>query len=172
MKRYWYIILLFIVIPINLYSHGYENLWGINSDELLKKIPGDKSYEIFKPQDKNKYNNRAITFFQAMGGSSSSINILRIKGTPDKDFCFFNGRLYSVSEEWNMIRTDKAEKLIKNIESRYDRENTVTKNRMTILTYKKNKTRVIIYKRPEDSRNFKVKILFYSNDIFNILLTE
>lgn len=171
MNRLTYIFL-FLVFSLNSYTQEYFNYWGINQKEFIKSLPADSEYLIFKPDDEPEYSNKIISFFQTMGGSDVSVNILRIKGRPVRDYCFFNNRLYSVTEDWREIPSTDTEKLVNNYNRLFTRLSSEMKDGVTINSYVKEKTKIIIYRKQIDDNRFKVKILFYTNDVFNILLNE
>lgn len=163
---------LFLIITANAYSQEYESLWGINQQRFISTLPSSSDYMTFRPDEKPEYRNRIISFFYSMGGEGISVNVLRVNGLPEKDYCFFNNMLYSVSEDWGNISAGRADSIIKNIESRYDRQSENSKEITTIITFVKERNKIILYKKPVDRDIVKLRIFYYSNDIFNILLKD
>lgn len=162
---------LFLIAAVNLYPDEYEKIWGIKQQNFVSSLP-TSDYTIFRPEEKPEYKNRIISFFNTMGGEGVRVLVLRIKGTPEKDYCFFNSMLYSVSEDWGSTSSKNAESIIKKIETRYSVKNIDNKDDTTIITFEKDKNKIIVYKKPADNNYIKLRLFYYSNDIFNILLKD
>lgn len=155
-----------------LYAQEYSSQWGILQNDFIRTIPNSSEFYIFKPADDPEYNNKIISFFKAMSGGDTSISILRLKGQPIKDFCFFNNRLYSVTEEWTQISINDGDKILNAFESKYKIIGKEQKEGITICSFIKDKTKIIVYRKPVNSSSEKIKILFYTNEVFNILIKE
>ncbi len=171
MNRFIYTFILLFFTSV-LHAQEYSSQWGISQTDFMRTIPPSAEFYTLKPDEVPDSNNRIITFFKTMSGEGITIDILRIKGQPVKDYCFFNNRLYSVTEEWNYISFRNADKLINAFGSTYTSIGKEQKDGVTIYSFTKDKTKIIIYRKPVDSSYEKIKILFYTNDVFNILLKE
>jgi hypothetical protein len=154
------LIFILFIITGEAYSHEYENLWGIQQQNFINSL-ASAEYTIFRPSEKPDYKNRIISFFYAMGGDCVSVNILRVKGMPEIDYCFFNNMLYSVSEDWGNISTKSTDSIIKKIENGYSVNNIDNKDHTTIITFEKNKNKIILYKKPIDRDIVKLRIFYY-----------
>lgn len=165
------IFLLFILLSGEAYSSDYEKLWGTGQQNFINSLTST-DYVIFRPEDKPEYKNRIISFFNAMGGDGVRVNILRISGSPEKDYCFFNNMLYSVSEDWGNTTLKNADSIIRQIENRYKIKNIDKKDETTIITFEKDKNKIILYKKPVDYNCIKLRVFYYTNNIFNILLKD
>lgn len=163
---------LFFIIAADVQADEYEKIWGIRQQNFINSLPSSSDYTIFRPDEKPEYKNRIISFFYSMGGEDITVHVLRIKGIPEKDYCFFNNMLYSVSEDWGNTSVNRADTIIKNIETRYSRLNAETKESTTIITLEKERNKIIIYKKPVDRDIVKLRVFYYTNDIFNILLKD
>lgn len=165
------LIFLFLIITINVYPQEYEQIWGIKQQNFINSLVST-DYTIFRPEEKPEYKNRIISFFNAMGGENVSVKVVRITGIPEKDYCFFNNMLYSVSEDWGSISIQNADSIIKKIEKNYSVKNTEKKEYTTIITFEKDRNKIILYKKPSENNCIKLRLFYYNNDIFNILLKD
>ncbi len=165
---------LFLVIIITnpLFSAEVEKLWGISRPDLTGCLKLT-NYSIFKPDDKPGYSNRIIDFFNSMNPEERAvIYVLRSHGNPEMDYCFFNEKLYSVSEEWGNIDRSRAQDLYKSLKEKYAEISAEEKNPFVIYSFKKGRTKVLLYKKVIDEKFVNVRIFYYSNDIFNALFSE
>jgi len=165
------LLLIFFILSGNAYPHEYEKIWGIRQQNFINTL-SSSDYIVFRPEEKPEYKNRIISFFTGMSGDGVKVNVLRIKGLPEKDYCFFNNMLYSVSEDWGNIALKNADSIIKKIEYNYSIKNVDTRDGFAIITFEKDRNKIILYKKPVDNNFLKMKIYYYTNDIFNILLKE
>ncbi len=168
--------ILLIIITISIYnplfSSEFEKLWGISSIDLRTKLKIENCI-TFKPEDNPAYSNKIIDFFSTMNPDvKANIIILRTPGKPEIDFCFFNEKLYSVSEEWGNVDNSKANNLIKNLKENYQAISIEDKSPDIIYNLKKDKTKIYIYKKVIDERSVSIRIFYYSTDLFRILLSE
>jgi hypothetical protein len=165
-----FILILSIITPLS--SAGFEELWGLKSSELINRL-SISSFSTFKPGENPSYNNKIIDFFCTINPEiKSSITILRSPGKPERDFCFFNERLYSISEEWDLIEINSAKRLINAVKEKYPLVSTEEKPAETIYNFKKNKTKVYLYRKAVDKDSVSIRIYYYSTDLFGILLRE
>ncbi|HOP30122.1 MAG TPA: hypothetical protein P5120_09775 [Spirochaetota bacterium] len=165
------LLLLLFILSGNAYSHDYEKLWGTGQQNFINSLTSS-DYILFNPEDKPEYKNRIISFFRIMGGDGARVSVLRIKGSPEIDYCFFNNMLYSVSEDWGHITSKNAKSIITKIENHYIKKSIDTKEETTVITFEKDKNKIIIYKKPVDDNFIKLRIFYYTNEIFNILLKD
>lgn len=165
------LIFLFFLISVEAHSHEYEKIWGTIQQNFIQSLI-TSDYITFRPEEKPEYKNRIVSFFYAMGGNGVRVNILRIKGVPEKDYCFFNNLLYSVSEDWGNLSLNNADAIIKKIKKDYIVKNIDNKEDTTIITFEKDRNKIILYKKPVDYDCIKLRIFYYTNDLFNILLKE
>ena len=165
-------ILFFLVIAINAYSSEYDKLWGIERQEFAKNLSPESDYEVFKPEEKPEYNNRIFSFFKSMGGSGFDIKVLRVKGKPEKDYCFFNDRLYSVSEDWGETSSKNSDNILDHYHKEYNKPQVESKESMTVYTFSKDKTRILIYKKASGHGRVRLRVFHYTNEVFSMLLKD
>ena len=164
------IIALVIITPLS--GSEIENLWGITRNDLItkKKI---ENYITFKPADNPEYKNRVIDFFSAMNSDSKAdIIILRTQGKPEIDYCFFNTKLYSITEVWYDVENNKAQAILKTINDIYPQISYEKKNPEFIYSFKKDRTKVLVYKKIMNDNSVNMKVVYYSMDLFGMLLSE
>jgi hypothetical protein len=165
-----FIIIFSTITPLS--SAGYEELWGIKTGELINRLR-IADFTTFQPGDNPAYNNKIIDFFCTINPEAKrTITILRSSGKPETDYCFFNERLYSISEEWNSIGITKALELINTVKEKYPLINTEKKSAETIYNFKKNKTKVYLYHKAVNTESVSIRIYYYSTDLFGVLLNE
>ncbi len=160
-----------IISALPLFSAEYEKLWGISRTDFSGlKI---NNCSTFRPEDKPGYSNKIIDFFSSMNPEERTpILIIRAQGKPETDYCFFNEKLYSVSEEWGNIDKIKTNDLIKTLKEKYSEISTEEQKPYIVHTFKKGKTKVLLYKKIIDEKSAQVRIFYYSNDLFNVLFSE
>jgi hypothetical protein len=155
-----------------LFSEEIEKLWGISRPDLISRL-GLVNYSEFKPEDKPEYTNKIIDFFSSMNPEErAAITILRVQGKPDVDYCFFNEKLYSVSEDWGNVDRTKAGEILKTLKGNYSELSTDDKNPVITYSFKKRKTKGLLTKKIIDERSVQVRIFYYSTDLFSMLLRE
>jgi len=171
-KKVIFLIILSLSIASPLFSSDIEKLWGISQNDLITRLKL-KNYSTFKPEEKPDYSNKIIDFFSSMSTEERAvIVILRAAGNPEIDYCFFNEKLYSVSENWGNINTTGADELLKNIKDKYLKISAEDKNPLTVYSFKKNKTKGLLYKKVIDDKTVRVKVFYYSTDLFSMLFCE
>lgn len=159
-----------LITPI--FPAGFEELWGIKSSELIQRLRISK-FSTFKPGDEPSYNNKILDFFCTINPEvKKTITVIRSSDQPETDFCFFNERLYSISEKWNTIERNKANELINTLRENYPLITVDEKTEETVYNFKKNKTKVYLYKKTGDTNSVNIRIYYYSTDLFSILLHE
>lgn len=169
-KIFTAIIALTIITPLA--AAEPETLWGISKTGLINKFKIE-NYSMFKPSEKPEYNNRIIDFFNSMSSENRfDIFILRAGIKPETDYCFFNEKLYSVSEDWGDIETAKAEEILNNLKCRYAGATAEKKDQYTVYSFKKERTKVVLYKKCNIDKFVNVKIYYYSTVLFNMLLVQ
>lgn len=155
-----------------LFPAEFENLWGISSTDLVSRLKIE-NFTIFKPEDKPAYSNKIIDYFNTMNpDTGTKISILRTNGKPEIDFCFFNEKLYSISEDWGPVDTGKADIIIRTLKEKYSVTSIDHKNPEIIYNLKKDKTKIYIYKKSIDEKSASIRILYYSTDLFRMLFNE
>jgi hypothetical protein len=155
-----------------LFSEELEKLWGISRSDLISRLRL-VNYSEFKPEDKPEYTNKVIDFFSSMNPEERAvITILRVQGKPDVDYCFFNEKLYSISEDWGNIDRTKAGEILKDIKGNYSELSSDDKNPVIIYSFKKRKTKGLLTKKIIDERSVQVRIFYYSTDLFGMLFSE
>jgi len=150
----------------------YEELWGKNSEQLKKLVSKDKRIYSFDPAKQLRYRNRIYSLFTSMGVNSEYINILRLEGNPLIDFMFYKNKLYSATEDWRNTKKSNIEKLKIMLKKRYGKADIQFKDDLTIYSYKKNRTVVILYTKEIDNSSSRCKVYYYSKKIFNTLFAE
>lgn len=166
------ITLLTSAIALPLFSSEPEKLWGISRTELINRYKLE-NYLLFKPEDNPEYSNRIIDFFSSMNPEERAvITIIKTDGSPVTDYCFFNEKLYSVTEDWGNLDKIKAHDLIKTLKDKYTEQSVEEKSPNIVYSYKKNKTKVLLYKKAIDERSVQIKIFYYSTDLFRMLISE
>jgi hypothetical protein len=172
MKKQILTIILTFSLITPLFSAGFEELWGIESSELIHMLK-ISDFSTFKAGDNPSYNNKIIDFFCTINPElKRTITILRSPGKPETDFCFFNERLYSISEEWNSIEINKSRELINAVKKKYPLITVDEKTTETVYNFKKNKTKVYLYQKAGDAETVNIRIYYYSTDLFGVLLRE
>lgn len=147
-------------------------LWGISQAELISRLKLE-NYTSFRPEEKPEYSNRVIDFFSAMNPEDRGmINIIKAQGTPETDYCFFNEKLYSITEEWKNTDRVNAHRLLLELKAKYNEPSVEEKNSSTVYSFKKGKTKVLVYKKTIDEKNLQIKIFYYSTDLFSMFLME
>ena len=165
-----FIVIFSIITPLS--PAGFEELWGLKSSELIKRL-NISSFSTFKPGDNPSYNNRIVDFFCTINPEvKSTITILRSPGKPERDFCFFNERLYSISEEWVSIDINSAQGIINALKEKYLLITVDEKTTETVYNLKKNKTKAYLHRKSVDKQSVNIRIYYYSTDLFGILLRE
>lgn len=171
-KRIFFITVIFIAIQQLVYGSDYDNIWGNGKNSFISKYKSD-NYIVFNTKDEPDYTNRIIEFFTSMNSNNRvDITIVRIIGKPEIDYCFFNEKLYSVSEDWGDIDTRAAGKLVQAIEKKYTSHSIGKKKTETIHSFEKNKTKVVFQQTLSGTNTVRVKIFYYSTDIFRSLFNE
>jgi len=171
-KKILLITLLTLTIINPLFSSDLEKLWGISKSELISRLKLE-NYSTFRPEEKPEYSNRIIDFFSTMNPEERAvITIVKIPGTPEMDYCFFNEKLYSISEEWGNMDRTRAHNLLKSLVEKYSEPSTDEKNANIIYSFKKNKTKILVYKNVIDEKSVQIKIYYYSTDLFGLFLSE
>ncbi|PKL19201.1 MAG: hypothetical protein CVV49_02165 [Spirochaetae bacterium HGW-Spirochaetae-5] len=165
-----FILIFSIIAPLS--PAGFEELWGLKSSELIIRL-NISNFSTFKPGDNPSYNNRIIDFFSTINPEvQSKITILRYPGKPERDFCFFNERLYSISEEWDSIDMNSAQGIINAVKEKYPLINVDEKTAETVYNLKMNKTKVYLHRKTVDKQSVNIRIYYYSTDLFGILIRE
>jgi len=166
-------IILLVLLSLNpLKSSDYETIWGDEKTSFITKYKSGK-YFTFKAKDDPEYKNRIIDFFTSMDANDNvDITVVRINGKPEIDYCFFNEKLYSISENWGDIDTKTAAKLIQSIRKNFPGQSTEKKARDIIYSFKKNKTKILFQQNISGTDTVKVKIFYYSTDLFRMLFNE
>lgn len=171
-KKIILITLLSQTIALPLFSSEPEKLWGISRTDLISRYKLE-NYLLFKPEDNPEYSNRIIDFFSTMNPEERTvITIIKTNGNPVTDYCFFNEKLYSLTEEWGNLDRTSAHNLIKTLKDKYTEQSMEEKSPNIIYSFKKNKTKVLLYKKAIDERSVQIKIFYYSTDLFRMLISE
>jgi hypothetical protein len=161
------IIFIFINSPLN--SADYDTIWGNEKNIFLTGCKPDK-YLMFKAKDDPDFKNRIIDFFTSMSsGNHIDITVIRINGKPEIDYCFFNNKLYSVSENWGEIDKGTAEKIIQSIRKEYSAQGTEKRDSGVLYSFKKNKTKIVYQQNISGSGSVRVTVFYYSTDLFRML---
>lgn len=150
----------------------FEIPWGISRTDLISRFKLE-NYSIFKPEEKPNYSNKIIDFFNSMDSDQKvRIVILRTGSKPEIDYCFFNEKLYSISEEWGYIDRNKAFDLLKTINEKYNDTTTQEKTSNIIYSFKKDTTKVLLVKKVIDEKSVQMRIFYYSVNLFSMLMSE
>ena len=155
-----------------LFPAEFEKLWGITRIDLVSRLKIE-NFTTFKPEDNPAYSNKIIDFFNTMKPETGTkISILRTNGKPVIDFCFFNERLYSVSEEWGPVDSGKADIIINTLKEKYSVISIEHKNPEIIYNLKRDKTKIYLYIKTIDEKSASIRIFYYSTDLFRMLFDE
>lgn len=166
------ILILTLIIMTPIFSSEPEKLWGISKDDLINKLKLE-NYSIFRPEDKPDYNNKIIDFFTSMNPEDRpDIIILRTNGIPETDYCFFNSKLYSISEQWGDVDKTKVTNILKILKGRYPELSTDKKKPDILYNFRKEKTKVLLYEKVIDEKSSQVRVFYYTISLFSILLSE
>ena len=99
-----------------------------------------------------------------------------IGGTPHTNIQSINlgfdwdrGKLIIYPEQ-TLSEIDRDE--IKTLKDKYTEQSVEDKSPNIIYSFKKNKTKVLLYKKAIDERSVQIKILYYSTDLFRMLISE
>jgi len=167
------ITLLILLNYLDIYGIKYEEIWGMNKTEFISKNQDCENIDISSLKtDEDSVRNKINLFFNSIKGESHKLEILRKKGNPEKDFCFFNEKLYVVTENWGKQNISKAREITKTLENSYKIVKNEAAGKLTTTTFLKDKTKIILYKKEISSQYFDINIVFYDTEIFNLLLDE
>lgn len=156
------------------YTHGqpYDKLWEENINDLQKKISSNRKVRIFDPANELHYRNRVLKLFTSMGVSQEHIKIMRLSGHPSIDFLFYKGKLYSAMEDWSNEKNVNLDVMKQKLKNSYGKPEIDRKGPLTVSTYKKNRTVVILYQKQMDRYTSRCKVYYYTRNIFNTLFSE
>ncbi len=160
------------LLPDSATAKSYEELWEMDENQLRKMIPGKREFSYFDPNKQLEYKNRIFSLFTSMGINQEYLNIMRLHGYPMIDFMFYRGKLYSATEDWRNAKNGDLDKLKTDLQKRYGQPETAGRDDLTIYTYKKDRTVVILYSRKNDNLTSRCKVYYYSKKIFNRLFAE
>lgn len=169
------IFLFIILLSSALYSEpkSHEKMWGTEYISFIKKIPADRKYREFKPSDRPGYSNRIINFLKSIDpGVKNDLKILRIPGKPATDYLFMKNRLYSVTENWGIVDKSLAEKILQSLLKKYKKPVKKEKGTLSIYTFVKGRTKIILYQKPQDNFTVKVRLYTYSMDLFSSMFAR
>ena len=149
-----------------------ETLWGISKPDLINRLQLE-NYSTFKPSEKPEYSNRIIDFFNSMASDQKfNITIIRTGFKPEIDYCFFNEKLYSISENWGNIDITNAGDLLRTLKKQYSEISAENKDQCLIYSFKKDKTKVVFYKKSDGTNSVNVNIFYYSTTLFSMLFAQ
>ncbi|HPX90202.1 MAG TPA: hypothetical protein PKZ93_01665 [Spirochaetota bacterium] len=145
----------------------------MNKEEFLSKNHDCENVDISSlKSDEDSVKSKINLFFNSIKGESNKLEILRKKGNPEKDFCFFNEKLYVVTEDWGKQNLSKAREISRTLENTYKFVKNEVAGKLTTTTFLKDKTKIILYKKELSPEYFAISIVFYDTQIFNLLLDE
>lgn len=171
-KKITFILILTLSVINPVFTAESETLWGISKTDLINRLKLE-SYSTFKPSEKPEYSNRIIDFFNSMASDQKfDITILRTGEKPEVDYCFFNEKLYSISEDWGNIEIIKAGEILKSLKAKYTEVSTENKDQHVVYSFKKDKTKIVLYKKTESDKSVNIKIFYYSTTLFSMLLAQ
>lgn len=172
LKKIYLIAVIISTLHIPGFGSDYESIWGNEKNSFITKFKAD-TYLVFRAKDEPEYKNRIIDFFTSMNANNKvDIMVVRVNGKPEIDYCFFNEKLYSISEDWGEIDTETAAKLVHSIKKKYTGQPAEKKETDIIYSFKKNKTKVLFQQSISGGNTVRVKIFYYSMDMFRSLFNE
>jgi hypothetical protein len=172
LKKFLIVTVAFIFLANPVHPAEYETFWGNDRNNFINTQKSEKYY-IFKIKEKPDYKNRIVDFFESMNTNDKvNITIVRVNGKPEIDYCFFNEKLYSVSEDWGEIDIATADKLINTIKKKYSNQSVENKNSKIIYSFNRDKTKILFMQSILNEKTVKVRIYYYSADLFGILFNE
>jgi len=164
---------LILIKCLDIYGIKYEEIWGMNKEDFLSKNHDCENVDISSlKSDEDSVKSKINLFFNSIKGESNKLEILRKKGNPEKDFCFFNEKLYVVTEDWGKQNLSKAREISRTLENTYKFVKNEVAGKLTTTTFLKDKTKIILYKKELSPEYFAISIVFYDTQIFNLLLDE
>ncbi len=169
------IFLFIILISSTLYSEPkiHDKMWGTEYISFIRKIPAHSTYREFKPSDRPGYSNRIINFMMTIDPEiKNDLKILRIPGKPAADYLFVKNRLYSVTENWGIVDKSLAEKILQSLLKEYRKPEKKEKGLLSIYTFVKGRTKIILYQKPQDNFTVKVRLYIYSMDLFSFMFAR
>ncbi len=167
------LILFLILILLPEISFPYEKIWGTKYNIFIKSLDRKIEYTEFDPSEKPDYKNRITGFINSLNSSAGKeIKIVRLKITPETDYLFYGGRLCGITENRGEIKIKEGEKILKDLTLKFGNPETDKKSSLYIYTFKKGRTRVILYQHLIDNMTMRCKVYSYTNDIFNSLFSD
>ena len=163
--------IIFILSPGILYS--YEQVWGRDYKKFIDSIDRVIEYTEFDPADKPDYKNRIVSFIYSLNrAANKEIRIVRLKLNPETDYLFYGRKLCGITENRGLINIKEGEIILNNLTRRFGVPEAEKKSSLYIYTFKKNRTRIILYQQILDNNTMRCKVYSYTNDIFNTLFSD
>ncbi len=154
-------------------SYPYEKAWGTEYKEFIESIDRGTRYTEFDPADKPDYKNRIAVFIYSLNkGAEREIKIVRLKINPETDYLFYRGKLCGITENRGLININEGETILKNLTSKFGNPEADKKSSLYVYTFKKGRTRIILYQQLLDNKSMRCRIYSYTNDIFNTLFSD
>jgi len=154
-------------------NYAYEKNWGKDYNSFIESLDKTVQYTIFDPREKPDYRNRVAGFITSLNSESKKdIKVVRLMIVPETDFLFFSGKLCAVTENRGIISVADGEVILKNFIEKFGHPQKEKKSSLYIYTFKKNRTRAILYQQLIDNNKMRCKIYCYTNDIFNSLFSD
>jgi hypothetical protein len=154
-------------------SFSYEKVWGTDYKKFIESIDRGTDYTEFDPADKPDYRNRIAVFIYSLNkGAEGEIKIVRLKINPETDYLFYRGKLCGITENRGLINITEGEKILKNLTRKFGDPEADRKSSLYIYTFKKGRTRIILYQQLIDNKSMRCRVYSYTNDIFNTLFSD
>ena len=154
-------------------SHSYEKSWGTEYDIFIESLDRKIEYIEFDPSEKPDYKNRITGFINSLNSTAKKeIKIVRLKITPETDYLFYGRKLCGITENRGVIKIKQGETILKDLTRKFGNPEADKKSSLYIYTFKKGRTRVILYQQLIDNMTMRCKVYSYTNDIFNSLFSD
>jgi len=162
-----------IVILYPAKSYSYEESWGTEYDIFIESLDRNIKYTEFDPSDKPDYKNRITGFINSLNSTArKEIKIVRLKITPETDYLFYGRKLCGITENRGIIKIKQGETILKDLTGKFGKPEADKKSSLYIYTFKKGRTRIILYQQLIDNKSMRCKVYSYTNDIFNSLFSD
>lgn len=165
--------LFFIIILSTGISYPYEKVWGTEYKKFIASIERGIEYTEFDPADKPDYRNRIATFIYSLNSAANKeIKIVRLKIKPETDYLFYGGKLCGITENRGLINIKDGEMILRDLKRKFGEPESEKKSSLYVYTFKKNRTRIILYQQLTDNDIMRCRVYIYTNDIFNTLFSD
>lgn len=154
-------------------DNSFEKYWGKDYSSFIASIEKTAEYTVFNPEEKPDYKNRIVGFITSLNSESKKdLKVVRVMAKPETDYLFFNRRLCAVTENMGVIPLKTGENLLKDLTRKYGHPEKEKKSSLYVYTFRRGRTRVILYQQLIDNSRMRCRVYGYTNDIFNSLFSD